>query len=399
MGGIAKSMKRFLLISSLLLNGLLAAALWMKPPAPSASPKIKAPRTKVLTRTVVQEVEAPAVTNTVPAAPIETFHWSSIQSTNFVEYAEKLKELGCPPQTIRDIITGEINDWILAQRRALYEPFASRFWELTMRSGPGIPEELREPVKALKKMRGDLLAAALDKIPKTEGTKKSRPDGTLGMLPEEKREQLQKIEKKYSDLRKEIQRDKKIKSDEKSNRLVELQKKEDAEREAVFSPEELAEFKIRQQSYQFQNLYGFKTDEEEMRKIATVRAKNFSTENNSDSPADREIRETRAKQRDEELKALLGEKRFAEFERGSDPRYRDALKVAQAYKLPEETAVRAFEINEELNKQARAVRKNPALTPEQIKATIQELQDATGDALAELYGEKAFRTLQRTRAY
>ncbi|MBA4150394.1 MAG: hypothetical protein H0X66_19965 [Verrucomicrobia bacterium] len=383
-------MKAFLLIISLALNCALALAILTTGFSTTETDSPKPIRTKVLTRTIIEEVEQPVGTNTV-STEVELFHWSSIRSTNFVEYAEKLREIECPDQTIRDIITGEINDWILGGRRALFAPYASRFWQFAAKGDIEMPDELKLPLGELKKAKAESLSAALKLLQKPAEPAKSR----LEIVPEEIRGQIQEIEKKYADLRKEIQNNKELSSTDQYKRIQELERQREAERQGAMSPEELAEYKARRESSQFQQLYGFNADEKELREIASVFAKNSLWAHDPDFPSDREGKETRAKQRDEELKAMLGEKRFAEFKRASEPDYREAYKITQAYNLPDDAAVRAYEMNQELKAQKEVLRKNPSLTSEQRDALLQELQDATDDAAAELYGEKVARTLRR----
>src|SRR5579859_5399631 len=41
-------------------------------------------------------------------APIEPFRWAQLESTDYRQYLANLPRIGCPEQTIRDIITADV---------------------------------------------------------------------------------------------------------------------------------------------------------------------------------------------------------------------------------------------------------------------------------------------------
>ncbi len=389
-------MKRSLLVISLLVNLVLLGFLLFRREQVTPEAAASTTRTQVLTRTVVQEVTAPVETNFVQETAGESFHWNSIQSTNFPEYAEKLWAIGCPDQTVRDIITGEINDWMLEKRRILITPHTPRFWELAAEGGMNIPKDLKEPLKELKKTRDQLIAQALEKVALTnDAPPKNAPkkDGSLAMLSEEKLQQIQDINKKYADLRKAIDKDKALGEKEKNERRQALMTQLEAEKQAVLSPEELTEYKVRRESHQFQNLYGFETNPEEMRKIAEVYAKNSTWSNDPGFSA--EIETARSKQRDDELKVMMGEKRYSEYKRASEDTYQQLWRISEAYKLPPEAAAKAYDLQVATREQLNAVAKDASLSREQKRASMEEIQDAFDNTSAQILGKKAAGTYRK----
>lgn len=61
--------------------------------------------------------EEPAPTPT-PAPRVETksFRWSQLESTNYQTYVQNLRHIGCPEQTLRDIVVADVQQ--LYQKRA-----------------------------------------------------------------------------------------------------------------------------------------------------------------------------------------------------------------------------------------------------------------------------------------
>ena len=96
-----------------------------------------------------------------------------------------------------------------------------------------------------------------------------------------------------------------------------------------------------------------------------------------------------------QLRQKLGEQRYADYQRGQDPDYRQLNVAVTRFKLPRELANKCYEvkrISEELRAQ---VEGNPALTPEQRVAAVAALKEEAGKAVKEVLGEKAFAYVSR----
>lgn len=98
----------------LLLNALLAVTvLWLLHRALTAQTKIAAPRI-VETNPSAQTETAPSPT---PVSASPHFRWSQLESTNYLTYIANLRNIGCPEQTLRDIITADVDSAFYAARR------------------------------------------------------------------------------------------------------------------------------------------------------------------------------------------------------------------------------------------------------------------------------------------
>jgi len=60
-----------------------------------------------------------------PAAETRPFHWSQIESADYHTYIANLRGIGCPEQTIRDIITADVESLYAARRRPLEAKLAT----------------------------------------------------------------------------------------------------------------------------------------------------------------------------------------------------------------------------------------------------------------------------------
>jgi hypothetical protein len=110
-----------LLIASLLLNVLLIAlVLWLVDSSqPAASPPAQI---RVQITNSWQEVPFARPGTPPPELATTTFkrfNWSQVESTDYGTYVANLRSIGCPEQTIRDILTADIDTTYLPRREQI----------------------------------------------------------------------------------------------------------------------------------------------------------------------------------------------------------------------------------------------------------------------------------------
>ena len=72
---------------------------------------------------------------------VETFHWSQIEADDYQTYAENLRRIGCPEETIRDLVKQDL-DKLYDQRKAdilSKAPARKEFWKSGNPSSIGKP--------------------------------------------------------------------------------------------------------------------------------------------------------------------------------------------------------------------------------------------------------------------
>jgi hypothetical protein len=117
-----------------------------------------APPGRLLPIAEVQISNAPSATqlapSAVPAPKPELFRWSQLESTDYHAYVANLRRVGCPEQTIRDIITADVD--------TLYAPKRERLADLAVGGSAGRQQmeaqlaELRsEETSLLRNLLGD----------------------------------------------------------------------------------------------------------------------------------------------------------------------------------------------------------------------------------------------------
>jgi len=84
----------------------------------------------------------------------ESFRWSQLESTDYRTYLANLRSVGCPEQTIRDIITADL-DSSYAPRRAQLERNLTAGFAARQEAETGLRELRSEEARVLATLLGD----------------------------------------------------------------------------------------------------------------------------------------------------------------------------------------------------------------------------------------------------
>lgn len=410
--------RRIILILASLNAGLLATifamlVLFKEPPVQTHfGPRVRT-ATNTVTQVAVRKINA---TNLLAALAglQQQFNWRSLESTNYVEYIDKLRAVGCPEETIRDIIIADVGRLFGERRSALraqVPPF--KFWETTAqieaRIGPG--SAYQQQVAALDREERTLIRELLDVDLATELAHyagKSEIDFAEASFAPETAEKVRQVLDKYRQLEQQVldkTRGVMLAGDE--ARLRELQRQRDAELAGLLSPEELAEYQLRHSDTaeaMRTQLGGFKPSEEEFRKIFRLQ-KSFDDDIKQafeGLEGDR-VAEIRAQVMGDgqtaleaELKETLGGKRYAEYQRAQDNDYQALLQLSDRLPGGPELANQVYDWKVSAQRQREKVMNNPALTYEQRRAALAAIATATASTVASAMGAENFQSYRGT---
>ncbi len=181
---------------NVLLLGGVAYSFWTFKKAQNAPPPVAAaPRvvTNTITQVAVRKVNTSNFWATLMASRSPS--WSLVESTNYVTYIENLRTIGCPEETIKDIIIADIAKLYAKKRAAVraQEPPAP-FWK-SEDAWNASPEKIaiQQQLQALGDEEKLLVKQLLDADLETELAKYTEgepvEDKTYDFLPAEKREQ------------------------------------------------------------------------------------------------------------------------------------------------------------------------------------------------------------------
>jgi LysM repeat protein len=278
--------------------------------------------------------------------------WQDIESADYPIYIVNLRNIGCPEQTIRDIIIADVNA-LYARKRALELITPDQQW---WRSQPdtNVLQALSEKSRALDDERKALLARLLggnwesgDLVnlprPTHQGVLLDGP--MLGSLSTETKQAIQDVNAR-SEARLqaylEAQRQQGKTADPVELAKLRQQTRDDLAR--VLSPAQLEEFLLRYSQYannlrsDFGQLRFFNPTPDEFRSV--FRATDSIDQQlqllaDSNDPNSVQARQGLESQRENTIKTALGNKRYEEYQMLHDPLYQDAVASAEEAGTPE----------------------------------------------------------------
>ena len=390
---------------------LVGALLWQtaRPAAPAPASRSQPTVVAHVSTEVVSEPAARPAEVKLPSSP--PFHWSQIESTNYFVCLTNLLAIGCPKETVRDILQARVADEFRARLRELTRPAQVRFWDriaegeelMDLFDDPPLKKAMDELNKEGERIQAEL-QAVLGKETKTD---KPGRNPQVGHLPEEKQAALTELDSRHTKEREALkQPENNALPADRAAREKEVRARHAAERRALFTDAEWAEAELRgsPQAQRVRALQGFTGTAEELRSF-TQAVREFETTHPVPNPRDPKLidldAEYQAKQLAHEtqrkafLTSRLGAAGFAAFERGSDPRFHTLLKLARRLDLPPATTVQWLEIQNATQAQVRQTRQLAGLSDDARALALLALRAETERTLRSAVGPRGWSAYQR----
>lgn len=360
--------------------------------------------TNTLTQIAVRKINA---TNLLAAFASRPPNWAALESTNYYVYIANLRAFGCPEETIKDIILTDIAKVYARKRsevRRQGQPY--RYWSPAAADAIMDPK-LQRQLAELEREQRNLVRSLLGVDMQVELAKYWEDDydpAAYEFLPVEKRDQLLSIKAKYDEMEQDIYvRAQGIMLEQDEEALRQLQQQREVELAALLSPQELEEYELRH-SHVADNLRnqlsGFEPNEDEFRRLFRLQ-KDFEDQINSTLPesSDDVQAEIRAQAMEEgqralqdEMRKVLGEQRFGEWQRAQDPDHKALVQISDRYNLPPETSQKIYDYKLQAERQKLQVESNPNLTEEQRQAALEAIVRETEKTVAGTMGANVYRS-------
>jgi hypothetical protein len=392
--------------------GVIGLLIYLQKTTPP--PPVELLPARLLTNTVTQiAVRKINATNLLAALASRNVSWANLESTNYYVYIANLRAFGVPEETIRDIIIADVSKMYGRQRAALRAQeerpkfwHTGEAWETDGASNPALRRQLRELEEEQRELLRQLLGidykAELTKYWEGEDPQERKYD----FLSPEKRDKLVALQEKYEALEQELySRTKGLIMDEDQEQLRRLEKQREAEMAQLLTPQELEDYQVRHSatanSLRYQ-LSGFEPTEEEFRKIFHLQKTfddEFSTGFDATDEKQADIR-ARAQQNaqealDEEIKKVLGDQRYTEYQRAQDGDYKALVQLAERFEMPREVASKVYEMKMEAQRQKQAIETAANLTDEQRQGALDAIARETERSVAQIMGDKIFKAYRR----
>ncbi len=338
------------------------------------------------------------------------FSWAQVESADYKDYIARLRTFGCPEQTIRDIITADVNKLYAPKYRVLMPGGGGvrEYWKVQPSYYSKAERERQDNLRALEKEKSALLVALLGVDPIKQKQKENGfvdyYERLLSFLPDEKRTVARDIHDQYE---RQLQKFYVgvFQDDEERKQMRAIREQRLAALAQVLTPEELRRYDMSTSQTGTQLRYdldGFKPTQDEFEKIFAFRkAREEALEpiyDGNDTAAQEKRRAVQA-EIDTQVKDLLGETRYAEYKRAQDYGYKELVRVLNRYELPEELAAKAYEVKTDLEGKAKQLRENSSMSSDQKKEAAKALRAQADEFFNQQLGEKAYKSYQRQGGY
>ena len=338
------------------------------------------------------------------STPQTMFDWRMVESADYKKYIANLRSIGCPEETIRDIIVADVNKLFESRRKELMAGGKKfEYWKAGNPFAGMMDGDKMEKQQKLAKEKRDLLIELLGSAPeeKFDMFAGMNPfESMLDFLPTEKQN---KVLEMYRDMQ--VKMMKKFKNGqpdgEDMKEVQKAQKEMEAELARMLTPEEYEGFQLRMSQTAMtmrMQLSGFDPSEEEFRKVFFEKKK-FDDEfsmltSGTEDKEEREKRATAQKELNNKLKELLGEARYAEYERAQDWNYQNIAKIAERNNLGKDAAVKVYDMKKVVEAEAAKIRNDKSLTSEQRTAALKSIRVETENSIKGVLGDKGYKSYE-----
>jgi len=395
--------RRLLPISLVLNICLLVAAGWLAIREPTRTASSARPQPQPAP-TASTPAPVPAPLQAQPAKAVQSFDWRLVESEDYKKYIANLRSIGCPEETIRDIISADVKKLFDARKRTLNASTNKfEYWKAGNLFGSMMNEEKIKQSQELAKEKRDLLKELLGVAPE------EKPDMFGGMnpfesmldfLPADKQNQVAEVFQKFQA--------KMVKGfsggspdAEDMKKIQGMQKEMETELGKILSPDELESYQLRMSQTAMMmrmQLASFDPSEQEFRDIFKLK-KSFDDQFGSFGMLSQDKTEKQKyndakKDLDGQVKSLLGDSRYQDYERAQDYAYQGIYRVADRNGLGKEAANQVYDMKKAAEEQATKLRGDTTLSPEQRTEALKGIRTETENSIRTVFGDKGWQSYQ-----
>ena len=392
----AKPVLLLSLVGNLALAAVLVVTFKPKPGSPDASGPTTVPAIPKTT-TAAPQSHPEVAPSPAPAGGGHQFDWRLVESEDYRKYIANLRAIGCPEETIRDIIVADVNKLYESRRKTLAGPKKKfEFWKSGAMMGAAPDPEVTAKERALNKEKRALLSELLgsppDDKPDILAGAASQLEAMFDFIPAEKRSKVFEL---MQDMQARMQKAMKGGAMDPED-MRKAMKESEAALAAVLSPEELLDYNLRfsmTANMLRTQLAGFEPTEQEFLELFKKR-KAYDDEFGMPgmtalSKTDKEKADAAKKELDSQIKTALGDTRYADYERAQDFNFQNMYRVADKNGLTRDAAVKVYDMKKIAEEQARAVRTDQSLSPAQRASTLRDIRAETENSIRSVFGQKA----------
>lgn len=359
-----------------------------------------------------QTMEVPVVPpTTIDSSPLlktnvvvrhENFTWDQVESTNYETFIKNLRAIGCPEQTIRDIIVSEV-DRIYERRRVEDVVYPNYEW---WRSDPdpAVAADAIAKLNALEAERQDFLTSLLGQGWAVQDNEQAAFRGgitltgpILGDLSPEIKEQVYAIAATGQRKLEAYQASQRgLNKPDDPMEVVRLREEPLAKLASVLNAAQYEEYALRYSPAAQQLREQFRSSpltQEQFRElfnaVSSIDGQPVFFYTGNDSALLVQQQQLRA-QSDAVIKTVLGDQFYAAYQLSQDPLYRSSKAVADQLGVPDTSAMSIYEINRATQTELNRIRNDPDMTSDEKVEAISQTQVEQQQSLEQILGPDAF---------
>lgn len=338
----------------------------------------------------------------------ENFTWDALESTNYVVFIKNLRAVGCPEQTIRDIISSEVNR-LYAHRRleeVVYPNYEWWHWQ----PDPAIVQEATDKLQALETERRGVLTSLLGKgwdrqnnevIAAAGGITLTGP--VLGDLTPDVKETVYTIAAR-TQLKIEAYQE----AQQLQNKavdpmeMVRLREEPLTALVTILNPAQYEEYALRYSPSAQQlreQLRSIEIPQDKFRElyyaVNSINGQPAFYYAGTDPALVKQQQQLRA-QSDAIIKTTLGDALYSTYELSQDPLYRSSKATAEELGVPDTAATSIYEINHATQAELNRIRSDPNMSNDEKVEAISQTQVEQQQSLQQILGPEAFQRWLQT---
>ena len=336
-----------------------------------------------------------------PAAPdlsrSTVFNWSSVESTNYFDYIKNLRQIGCPEETVCDIIKSEIDKMFSERWKQTQKPFSEKRYWVAVPYPDILKRRQNNEIARFESEKAALMQQLLGVFAGQCGCAEEKsPADRMIFSSEEKQKKVAQILKDFEAKERELD----IEVDLSTNKMEIAQSRSNLiaqKREAlagVLEPEELKQLELAaspRARYLREYLFGFQPTETEFRAIYDCRqaSQNVSLSDQiNDAPAGGSF--AIRKEIEDQLRSQVGEERYNEFRLMAIPDYQSMSMVGKLLRWDSKTLAPALALIQEYSKTEQQELRNP-------QVNLQNLRTQRDEKLRAILGDAQFEEFKRRK--
>ena len=353
--------------------------------------------------------QAPPATTEIVTVVTNSLRWAQLESEDYKTYIARLRGIGCPEQTIRDIIIADLDKLLAPEIAAAYGRRKElRYWhpeEAEMINDVN-PHEVFQKQRAIDQRKRDIIRELINADLSRERMKASGQEDyyerRLSFLPEDRRTHVRELLERFDEA------EQKIREKETADnggalsagdhaQLRQLRQQREAEIERVLAPTEKQQYELWLSPTANETrhaLYGMDATEQEFLAVYQAR-KTFEDawgQRDPDllDPASRRKMEQARADMESQIHRDLGEDRYADYQRGRDDDFHLLSALVTRFQLPKEKAAEVYSYKNVAVNYREQVRSNPAFTAQQRTEAMKAIAEETANVVRGVLGPNAY---------